>query len=81
MSPVIWEQMKVTVYDVIGEGKLNIATIYRAEKGMGARHITFHPNGKIAYLVGELNSTIEVLSYNEEKRDALPRLQNNWHPT
>ena len=58
---------EVTVYDVIGEGKLNIATIYRAEKGMGARHITFHPNGKIAYLVGELNSTIEVLSYNEEK--------------
>ena len=58
---------EVTVYDVIGEGKLNIATIYRAEKGMGARHLTFHPNGKVAYLVGELNSTIEVLSYNKEK--------------
>ncbi|MCL2114235.1 MAG: lactonase family protein [Streptococcaceae bacterium] len=58
---------EVTVYDVIGEGKLNIVTIYRAEKGMGARHLTFHPNGKIAYLAGELNSTVEVLSYNEEK--------------
>ncbi|RZI49300.1 lactonase family protein [Lactococcus kimchii] len=58
---------EVTVYDVLGDGKLNIAAIYRAEKGMGARHLTFHPNEKVAYLVGELNSTIEVLSYNSEK--------------
>lgn len=65
---------EVTVYDVLGEGKLNIVTIYRAEKGMGARHLTFHPNGKVAYLVGELNSTIEVLSYNEE-RGRFARLQ------
>ncbi|GBG96803.1 lactonase family protein [Lactococcus termiticola] len=58
---------EVTVYDVLDEGKLNLVSIYSAEKGAGARHLAFHPNKKVAYLACELNSTVEVLSYNEEK--------------
>lgn len=59
---------EITVYDIVGEdGKLSIATLYRMPAGTGVRHLTFHPNGKIAYAIGEFASTVTVLSYNEEK--------------
>ena len=32
--------------------------------GAGPRHMIFHPNGKIAYVINELNSTVSVLHYN-----------------
>jgi len=31
--------------------------------GAGPRHIAFHPNGRIAYVINELNSTVSVLRY------------------
>jgi 6-phosphogluconolactonase len=34
-----------------------------AKPGAGPRHLTFHPNGKLAYLVNELNSTVTALGY------------------
>ncbi|MBF9237874.1 lactonase family protein [Hymenobacter sp. BT683] len=34
-----------------------------ARPGAGPRHLTFHPNGKRAYLINELNSTITALDY------------------
>lgn len=54
----------VYTYDVTENGKLALVATYKATPGAGARHITFHPNNEIAYLFGELNSTIEVLHYN-----------------
>ncbi|MDR2833324.1 MAG: lactonase family protein [Streptococcaceae bacterium] len=53
----------VYTYDVSDEGKLTLVDTYFATPGAGSRHLTFHPNGKIAYLMAELNSTVEVLSY------------------
>ncbi|HFR4186628.1 TPA: lactonase family protein [Bacillus cereus] len=35
--------------------------------GSGPRHITFHPNGKYAYVMTELSSEVIVLTYNPEK--------------
>ena len=35
-----------------------------AKPGAGPRHLTFHPNGRWAYLENELNSTITALAYN-----------------
>jgi 6-phosphogluconolactonase len=35
-------------------------------EGAGPRHMIFHPNGKIAYVINELNSTVSVLDYNPE---------------
>jgi 6-phosphogluconolactonase len=32
--------------------------------GAGPRHMAFHPNGKFAYLINELDSTMVALSYN-----------------
>ena len=47
-------------------GKLNLVTTFTAEPGTGPRHLVFHPNGQFAYLFGELDSTVRVLSYNKE---------------
>lgn len=33
--------------------------------GAGPRHLTLHPNGKYAYVINELDSTLTVLKYNE----------------
>ena len=54
---------EVTTYDVNLEGKLNKLTTYNCSPGAGARHLVFHNHYKIAYLICELNSTIEVLIY------------------
>ena len=35
--------------------------------GAGPRHFTFHPNGKYAYVINELNSTITAFLYNETR--------------
>ena len=34
-----------------------------ARPGAGPRHLTFHPNGRRAYLINELNSTVTALDY------------------
>jgi 6-phosphogluconolactonase len=33
--------------------------------GSGPRHLTFHPNGRFAYVINELNSTITALAYDD----------------
>ena len=36
---------------------------FAAKPGAGPRHLTFHPNGRWAYLENELNSTVTALAY------------------
>ncbi|MBF9223537.1 lactonase family protein [Hymenobacter ruricola] len=36
---------------------------FKAAPGAGPRHLVFHPNGKQAYLINELNSTVTALAY------------------
>jgi 6-phosphogluconolactonase len=54
---------RVYTYDVSAEGKLSEVAQYVAEPGTGPRHLVFHPNNQIAYLFGELDSTVTVLAY------------------
>jgi 6-phosphogluconolactonase len=35
--------------------------------GAGPRHLTFHPNGKHAFVINELNSTLTAYSYDASK--------------
>ncbi len=46
---------------------LTPATIpfYKTDPGSGPRHLTFHPNGKFAYLIQEINGTISVFYYHK----------------
>ncbi|MGI4743027.1 MAG: lactonase family protein [Janthinobacterium lividum] len=47
-------------------GKLGLpATVaFAAQAGVGPRHLTFHPNGRWAYLENELASSLTALTYN-----------------
>lgn len=56
----------VVVYDVSDDGKLTQASRYQSEAGFGTRHLVFHPNGQVAYVLGELSSKLEVLKYDAE---------------
>lgn len=56
----------VYTYDVSAAGKLTEVSRFNAEPGTGPRHLVFHPNGKVAYLFGELASVVVVLAYEPE---------------
>jgi 6-phosphogluconolactonase len=45
-------------------GRLTLAsTNYHTAPGAGPRHFAFHPDGKRAYVINELNSTLSTLDY------------------
>ena len=50
-------------YEVSDQGKLTLLRHYQTAPGAGPRHLVFHPHHKIAYLINELNATIDVLFY------------------
>ncbi|MDQ0229364.1 lactonase family protein [Metabacillus malikii] len=47
-------------------GTLTEAHTLLLKAGSGPRHITFHPNGKFAYVMTELSNEVVTLSYNAE---------------
>ncbi|WP_299089434.1 lactonase family protein [uncultured Metabacillus sp.] len=47
-------------------GKLEEAHSLLVKAGSGPRHISFHPNGKFAYVMTELSNEVIALSYNSE---------------
>ncbi|WP_100406077.1 lactonase family protein [Bacillus solitudinis] len=51
----------------IENGTLTKVASYSTNSGSGPRHLTFHPNGKYAYVMTELSSEVIVLSYDMEK--------------
>lgn len=58
-----------------GDGSLTVMAPGTATKpGAGPRHLTFHPNGRFAYVVNELDSTIMAFGYDAE-RGALVEVQ------
>ena len=50
-----------------GQDNLRASEKFELDPGTGPRHLTFHPNGKLAFLIAELNSTITSLRYDAEK--------------
>jgi 6-phosphogluconolactonase len=52
----------------------NDPPFFHTAPGAGPRHFTFHPGGKFAYVINELNSTVTALAYDAEK-GALSELQ------
>ena len=38
----------------------------KVEAGAGPRHLAFHPNGRFAYVINELQSTVSAFSYDAE---------------
>lgn len=56
---------EVITFDVATTGELTEVARYQAEAGFGPRHIRFSPDGKHAYLLGELSSILSVLDYSD----------------
>ncbi len=60
---------KIMIYDIASNpGQLTPADppFVHTAPGAGPRHFTFHPSGKYAYAINELNSTITAYSYNAQ---------------
>ncbi|WP_077211113.1 lactonase family protein [Bacillus dakarensis] len=56
---------KIYTYEV-NDGILKEANSLSVAPGSGPRHLTFHPNGKYAYVMTEFSSKVIVLSYRSE---------------
>lgn len=56
---------RVYTYDVSENGEVEEVAVYVAEPGTGPRHLVFHPTEMIAYLFGELDSSVTVLTYDK----------------
>ncbi len=69
---------QVVIYQLdLANGKLvaNEPPYAETHKGAGPRHFDFHPNGTIAYVIDELDSTITVFRYTDVN-GALDALQS-----
>jgi len=55
-------------------GGLKLECSYPIKPGSGPRHLAFHPNGRVVYLINEMAATITVLAYDSDK-PALNELQ------
>ncbi len=53
----------LTTYEVSTDGKLTKVHLLPLKAGSGPRHLTFHPNGMLAYLMTEFSSEVIVLRY------------------
>ncbi|ONI71055.1 hypothetical protein ALI144C_51855 [Actinosynnema sp. ALI-1.44] len=53
----------VYVYGIDNAGKLKLNQQLPLAAGLGPRHLTFHPNGRFAYVLGELRSEVTVLAW------------------
>jgi 6-phosphogluconolactonase len=49
----------------VATAQMKHAGIYRGVPGSGARTLHFHPNGKTAYCMNELTSTVDVLDWHK----------------
>jgi len=66
---------KVMIYRVdLKNGKLVPNGFFATKAGAGPRHFDFHPSGKFAYVISELDSKLTALAYDKEK-GALAELQ------
>lgn len=48
---------------------------YHITPGAGPRHLTFHPNGKFAYLINELHGSVDVFLYKNEVLEPIQTIQ------
>ena len=77
---------KVNIYQIDQDSKkliINNPPNYECKPGCGPRHLSFHPNGKYAYLITELSNEIDALKIDDEngaleKIETYNTLPNNF---
>jgi len=68
---------KVFIYKIDPEARTlqaNDPSSFETKPGAGPRHLAFHPNGRFAYLINEIDCTIDSLAYDAGK-GALTEIQ------
>ena len=68
---------KIMIYRFDAEhGRLTAGdpAFFQTKPGAGPRHFTFHPSGKFAFVINELNSTITSMKY-DSQTGALTRIE------
>ncbi len=68
---------KIMIYKLdltLGKLKPNDEPYVHVKPGAGPRHFAFHSNGRYAYVINELNSTLTVFAY-DEKHGRLKAIQ------
>lgn len=69
---------RIMIYEFDAErGKLKpnpAQAFYQTKPGAGPRHFAFHPNGRLAFVINELDLTISSLAF-EEKSGTLKEIQ------
>ena len=67
---------KITIESFPTDARANDQTTLSTVPGSGPRHLTFHPNGKFAYLIEEMGGCVEVYHYDPStgKLDSLQRI-------
>ena len=62
------DQVRVYRFDAAnGTLVANDPAFAQLDPGAGPRHVAFHPSGKFAYVVNELNSTVTSFSYDNQR--------------
>jgi 6-phosphogluconolactonase len=56
---------KIITYHIVDNSLEEVHSLL-VKAGSGPRHLTFHPNGKYAYVMTELSNEVIALSYNSE---------------
>jgi len=68
---------QVLLYDAATPGSpwpAEPAHIFHAAPGAGPRHLCFHPNGRLVFLLNELDSTVVSMRYDGESLSAIQTL-------
>lgn len=52
-------------------------TFVKTESGFGPRHLSFHPNGKIGYVIGELSGELNVYDYNSGNFEFVQKIKTH----
>jgi 6-phosphogluconolactonase len=64
---------QVVIYEMdLGTGKLKPRGHGSCPPGSGPRHMVFHPNGRFAYVVNELDISVTVFDYDAEEGTLTP---------
>lgn len=72
---------KIYQHQILADGTLSSQfKTYSIKPGKGPRHLIFHPNGKIVYVINELNGTVDVFSYVNHQLNEIQTIQADFSP-
>jgi len=70
---------KIYQHSILSDGTLSPKfKTFSVKPGKGPRHLIFHPNGKIIYVINELNGSVDVFSYSDHHLSEIQSIQADF---